>query len=178
MKNFKWLCLSQSSVVTRSTTCFNINKLHALPTWMILTKTATISLNTIDWLVFVMEMQRVCCELGINFLNIILVNFMLWRVNSYVHHMQYTEGHTLNQWSADSTAGDGVGRQEQYYAICCLQQEWKHFLYRSFGTGVSGTKWHPNHYSDPMYSTCSVLNILFASLQTILNSKKMSNTFG
>ena len=48
------------TVVTISTTNFNnIKNLHTLPIYVRPTQTATISLNTVTWLVFVTEMQHI-----------------------------------------------------------------------------------------------------------------------
>jgi hypothetical protein len=88
--------ISQSTVVTLRTTSFNIKKLHTLPMCTILTTNSHYSPKHNNWLVFVMEMQHIHCEVRINFLNIILVNFVLQGLNS-VQHVQYREGGTSHQ---------------------------------------------------------------------------------
>jgi hypothetical protein len=45
-----------------------------------------IVLNSVNWLIFIMEKHCVYCEVGIEFMCIIFINFMIQAVNMYVEH--------------------------------------------------------------------------------------------
>jgi hypothetical protein len=66
-----------STVVSIHTTCFDKKKLHYA-------YRVIISIYSINQLVFAIEMHHVFCEVGAEFIYIILMNLMLQRVNRFM----------------------------------------------------------------------------------------------